>query len=194
MVPELVNAGIFCYADPASIQSGLLAGRPGISGRRRGGVICPFFGCISVMKKPERRKIAREDLPPGEVLCDYCTAKCCRYFALPIDTPTAWRDFEYVRWYLLHDRATIFTEDGDWYLLVHTKCRHLRDDHLCGIYDSRPQICREYSTDACEYEDDWTYERYFETPEQIQEYAEAVLQRPAQDIRSAPPHPLPVLR
>lgn len=146
------------------------------------------------MTLPDRKKIAREDLKPGEVLCDHCTAKCCRYFALPIDTPTTWKDFEYIRWYLLHDRATVFTEDNIWYLLVHTKCKHLRDDHLCGIYDTRPQICREYSTEACEYEDEWTYDRYFETPEQIYEYADAVLQKPGQDIRSPQPAVLPIVR
>ncbi len=44
------------------------------------------------------------------------------------------------------------TEDGTWYILVHTKCKHLRDDNLCGIYETRPQICRDYTTDNCEYE------------------------------------------
>ena len=55
----------------------------------------------------------REDLQPDEVLCDYCPAKCCRYFALPIETPTSRKDFEFIRWYLLHDRATVFTEDDE---------------------------------------------------------------------------------
>ena len=145
------------------------------------------------MTKPNRKKIAREDLKPGEVLCEYCPAKCCRYFALPIETPTTRKDYEFIRWYLLHDQATVFTEDEDWYLLVHTKCKHLGDDNRCGIYDTRPRICRDYTTDACEYEDDWTYERYFETPEQIYEYAEAVLQKPGQDIRSPRPAILPVI-
>ncbi len=146
------------------------------------------------MTLPDRKKISRENLKPGEALCDYCTAKCCRYFALPIETPTTFNDFEYIRWYLLHDRATVFTEDEVWYLLVHTQCKHLRDDNLCGIYETRPQICRDYSTEACEYEDDWTYEKYFESPEQIYEYAEAILQRPGQDIRSPQPPALPVIR
>ena len=195
MVPELVSADIFCYADAASIQSGLPAGRPDGGRRHRVGGICPSLGCIFVMKKPERRKIAREDLPPGEVLCDHCTAKCCRYFALPIDKPRAWQDFEYIRWYLLHERAAVFIEDGEWYLLVHTTCRHLRDDQLCGIYETRPQICRDYTTDACEYEDDWVYDHYWETPEQIEEYAEAVLQRPGQEHpQCAARYPLPLLR
>ena len=145
------------------------------------------------MTQTERAKIAREDLKPGQVLCEHCTAKCCRYFALPIEKPTELKDFEFIRWYLLHDRATVFVEDEDWYLLVHTPCKHLRDDNLCGIYETRPQICREYTTDACEYEDDWTYERYFETAEQVQEYAEAVLQKPGQDIRSPRPPLLPIV-
>ena len=145
------------------------------------------------MTLTDRKKVAREDLKPGEVLCQHCPAKCCRYFALPIEKPTHFKDFEFIRWYLLHEQATIFTEDEDWYLLVHTKCKHLGDDNRCGIYETRPQICRDYTTDACEYEDDWTYERYFETPEQIHEYSEAVLQKPGQDIRSHQPALLPVI-
>jgi Fe-S-cluster containining protein len=140
------------------------------------------------------RKPHREDLKPGESLCDHCVAKCCRYFALPIDTPDTRQDFDFIRWYLLHEGATVFTEEGNWYLLVHAKCQHLQDDNRCGIYHTRPQICRDYSTENCEYEDDWVYDRYFEAPEQVEEYAEAVL-GPAvrSEIRSPRPPLLPVI-
>ena len=140
-------------------------------------------------------KPSREEIPAGDNLCDHCSAKCCKYFALPIDTPTTRKDFDYLRWYLLHDRASLFTEDGDWYLLVHTTCKHLMADNRCGIYETRPQICREYSTDGCEYEDDWTYEQYFETPEQVEEYADALsLETEPKSIRSRrPTTPLPIL-
>lgn len=139
-------------------------------------------------------KPSREEVGPDENLCSYCTAKCCRYFALPIETPTEFSDFEFIRWYLLHDRASVFLDDDVWYLLVHTTCKHLRDDHLCGIYETRPQICRDYTTDACEYDDDWCYEKYFETPEQIWEYQEATLpRRPGQSLRSPKPAALPIL-
>lgn len=138
-------------------------------------------------------KPRREDVDVAK-LCEYCTAKCCKYFALPIETPDNRKEFDFIRWYLLHDRATVFVEDGSWYLLVHTACRHLQDDHRCGIYHTRPQICREYSTKQCEYEDDWTYEQYFETPEQIHEYAEALMgPKRGQSIRSPKPELLPVL-
>ena len=129
------------------------------------------------MKNHENSRIkpTREEIPAGENLCAHCSAKCCRYFALPIEAPEEWKDFEFIRWYLLHERATVFVEDGDWYLLVHNKCKALGDDNLCGAYDSRPQICRDYTTDKCEYEDDWVYDHHGETPEQVLEYAEAVL-------------------
>lgn len=122
-----------------------------------------------------RSRKKREDLKPDEVLCDYCTAKCCRYFALPIDAPTDRDDFEHIRWYMLHGRVSIFVEDETWYLMVHADCQALRDDNLCGIYETRPGICRKYSTDECEYDDDAVYDRFFETPDQLWEYAEAVL-------------------
>ena len=141
-----------------------------------------------------RHRPTREQLQPEESLCQYCPAKCCHYFALPIDTPTRRKDFDYIRWYLLHQGATVFTEGDTWYLLVYSTCRHLQADHRCGIYTTRPQICREYSTDKCEYDDDWVYERYFETPEQVEEYAEMVLpRRRGQSIRSPQPACLPVL-
>lgn len=141
-----------------------------------------------------RLKPRRDQLQPGESLCDHCTAKCCKYFALPIDTPTERQDFDYIRWYLLHNGASVFVDEGTWYLLVHSPCRHLQADNRCGIYETRPQICRDYTTDKCEYEDDWVYEQYFETPEQVEEYMEVVLpKRRGESLRSPRPG-LPVLR
>ncbi|MBM4021059.1 MAG: YkgJ family cysteine cluster protein [Planctomycetes bacterium] len=152
-------------------------------------------------------KPKRDAVDPDRVLCEFCTAKCCRYFALPLETPTTREEFEYIRWFLLHEHATVFTEDGCWYVCVHTVCKHLQDDHRCGIYKTRPQVCREYTTDECEYEDDWVYERSFETPEQVAEYMDAVLgpggdmigdgrrkKNRGKSIRSPKPQLLPILR
>jgi Fe-S-cluster containining protein len=146
---------------------------------------------MATLLKP---KLKREQLPAGDVLCNHCTAKCCRYFALPIEAPDCIQDWEFIRWYLLHDAATVFKEDETWYLLVHTACKHLLADNRCGIYHTRPLICQEYSTEACEYEDDWMYEQYLETAEQAAEYAEAILPRKkGESIRSPKPPLLPVL-
>ena len=124
------------------------------------------------MPKP---KVARADLKPGEILCQHCTAKCCRYFALPIETPKIQKDFEYIRWYLIHGRISIFVDGETWYLMVHNVCDHLQEDNRCGIYQTRPQICRDYTTDDCEYDGDGQYDMLFESAEQIAEFSEALL-------------------
>lgn len=118
--------------------------------------------------------VKRNQLKPGEVLCAHCTALCCRYFSVPIETPTTRKEFDNLRWFMLHGRVTIYVESGTWYLCVYSDCQHLLPDNRCGIYDDRPQICREYSTNKCEYDDSGLHERLFETPEQIAEYAEAI--------------------
>ena len=129
-----------------------------------------------------------DELGPDEIACSYCGAKCCKYFALPIETPDCWEDFEYIRWYLLHDRATVFIEDDTWYLLVHNRCKCLGEDNLCREYETRPQICRDYKTKDCEYEDESVYDHYWETPQQVAEYAEAVLgPRKGQGFRGPKP-------
>ena len=143
-----------------------------------------------MLKKP----IAKEDVPAGKSLCDYCTAKCCKYFALPVDPPENLQDLDFMRWFLLHDKASVFVEDDSWYMLVHTVCKHLQPDNRCGIYETRPQICRDYTTDNCEYDDDSVYEKYFETAEQVAEYAEATFgQEQFGCVRTPEPPMLPIL-
>jgi Fe-S-cluster containining protein len=97
---------------------------------------------------------------------------CCRYLALPIDTPQDQEDFDDIRWYLLHERVAVFVEDGDWYLQIATDCRHLQPDFRCNIYDTRPRICREYTTENCDYHSgDYGWELHFACPEDLDQYA-----------------------
>ena len=143
---------------------------------------------MSPMPKP------RPVLKADESLCDHCSAKCCKYFAWPIDKPTARADYDYMRWAMLHTQTTFFVEEDDWYVLVHTTCKHLQPDNRCGIYYTRPEICREYSTDNCEFDDHYVYEKYFETPEQVVEYVEAVMPpKGRKSIRSEKPALLPIV-
>ena len=150
------------------------------------------------MTNPLRRKprppIPRALLPAGASPCDHCIGKCCRYFSLPIDTPQTWEDFDDIRWYLAHGQTLIYVSDRHWYLMVLTRCGYLQADNRCGIYHQRPRICREFSSDDCEYDDDWKFELVFEHPEQVVEYAEAVLKQvrppasaPAPALVSLPP-------
>mgnify|MGYP002078475252 CR=1 FL=1 len=110
---------------------------------------------------------------PG-ILCEHCTAICCRYIALPIDTPKDRADFDDVRWYLMHEGVSIFVEDGEWYISFTAACRHLQPDQRCGVYETRPRICREYSTSECDYHSgDYGWEQHFTCPEHLDEYVRA---------------------
>jgi uncharacterized protein len=123
----------------------------------------------------KKAKLRRDQLKPDECLCDHCTGKCCRYFSLPIETPSTWDDYDAIRWYLAHGPTLVYVEKETWYLVVMTRCTYLTDDDRCRIYLSRPKICQEYATSECEYDDDWMCEKVFEIPERTWESAEAVL-------------------
>lgn len=107
---------------------------------------------------------------PG-ILCEHCTGFCCRYLALPIEAPETKREFDDIRWYLMHENVSVFVEDGEWYINISTTCRHLKSDNMCGVYETRPQICREYSTDNCDYHSgDYGWEAHLLCPEHLEEY------------------------
>jgi len=78
--------------------------------------------------------------PRRKIQCDKCAGLCCRYFALPIDEPEDWDDYDDIRWFLCHEDIEVFVEDGDWYLNVKNKCNHLSGNgRKCDIYDKRPK-------------------------------------------------------
>lgn len=111
-------------------------------------------------------------------LCDKCSALCCRYFALPIDNPTDVDDYDNIRWYLMHENVVVFIEKKQWYLGVMSRCKHLQDDNRCGIYETRPRVCRKYSTENCDYHGgEYDFSILFTSAEQLREYAEKKLKR-----------------
>lgn len=121
------------------------------------------------------RQPKRSDLPPDANLCGHCTGKCCRYVSISISKPKTWTDFDALRWYLTRRQVNVYSENGHWYVMVVEDCENLLPDNRCGIYESRPQVCRDHKTENCEYEDDYNYDRIFENEDQLREYAEALL-------------------
>jgi Fe-S-cluster containining protein len=109
----------------------------------------------------------------GSCLCEKCAALCCRYFVLEIDKPETRRQFDDVRWYLVHENTFVFIEKRKWYLGVYARCKHLQQDNRCGIYEKRPRICRDYSTENCDYHGgDYDWEILFSSAEQLERYAD----------------------
>ena len=105
-------------------------------------------------------------------LCDRCAALCCRYFALPLDNPDCRKDFDNIRWYLVHENVVVFVEKKQWYIGIMNRCKHLQPDNRCGIYETRPQLCRSYSSDHCDYHGgDYNYEQLFTSAEDLWAFA-----------------------
>lgn len=136
------------------------------------------------MPATHTKKTCRTDLKPGDCLCNHCTGKCCRYFSLPIETPVGHAGFDTIGLYLAHGQTLVYVENGTWYLVVMTRCQYLLRDNRCAVYFNRPRICREYTTDECEYDNDWSFEQVFESPAQVAEFADAVVPVPRGGARS----------
>lgn len=96
-------------------------------------------------------------VPAGEMTaenkCGFCHgSKCCTYITQHMETPRSKKDFEFLLWQISHRGVQAYKDEDGWYLLINTPCTHLEPDGRCGIYASRPQICRDYSNDFCEYD------------------------------------------
>jgi len=116
--------------------------------------------------------MAKQKKKQNKISCEECTGLCCRYFALPIETPEDEEDYDDIRWYLCHKDITVFKEDGDWYINIKNKCKYLSEkDYSCKIYKKRPKICRDYSRKECDLtEGEYDYELHFTDDKQMEEY------------------------
>ena len=85
--------------------------------------------------------------------CGFCTnSLCCHYVTQEIDTPRSKYDYEHLLWQVSHPGVSVYKDADGWTLMFATTCTHLRADGRCGIYEARPQICRDHSNDFCEYD------------------------------------------
>jgi Fe-S-cluster containining protein len=86
--------------------------------------------------------------------CGFCTnSKCCTYITEELATPRSMHDFDHLLWQLSHRDVQAYKDEDGWFLLVNNPCNHLLADGRCGIYADRPQICREYTNDYCEFDE-----------------------------------------
>lgn len=85
--------------------------------------------------------------------CSFCVgSKCCSYVTQQIDTPRSKDDFETLLWQVSHHNVGAYKDEDGWFLIFDSRCSHLLPDGRCGIYDVRPEICRNHSNDYCEYD------------------------------------------
>lgn len=86
--------------------------------------------------------------------CRLCTgSKCCSYVTQHIPAPRSLTDFDFLLWQVSHDGVSVFQADDGWFLQFAARCAHLQADRRCGIYETRPQVCRDYKNDWCEFDE-----------------------------------------
>jgi hypothetical protein len=89
----------------------------------------------------------------SENKCGFCTGSiCCTYITQKIPGPRSRRDFDELLWQLSHEHVQAYKNEDGWFLLVNNRCRHLQNDGRCGIYATRPQVCRDHTNDYCEFD------------------------------------------
>lgn len=120
-------------------------------------------------KRPVRRSLPVVAPPRAEVGCLTC-ALCCSYIAVEIDGPSSVKSATEILWHLYHHQVSVYRDnDDDWVVQFETRCRHLLDDNKCGIYETRPHICREYSEKTCEVNSDEQGQTFY-SPEEFLAY------------------------
>jgi len=105
--------------------------------------------------------------------CSFCEGtKCCVYTTQEIDTPRTKDDFDHMLWQMAHKNIQVYKDEGEWFLLVNNECQFLGDKGMCKIYETRPQLCRDYSNDFCEYDEpaENSFQFYFKTYEELDKY------------------------
>ena len=88
--------------------------------------------------------------PDPPVHCVEC-GRCCTYVAVGINAPRTLRFATDVLWYLYHENVSVFVDwEGQWYVKSDTRCKNLTAHGLCGIYERRPGICKDFDWQECE--------------------------------------------
>ena len=109
----------------------------------------------------------------SENKCSFCEGtKCCVYVTQEMETPRSMDDFDHMLWQLAHKDMQAYKDEDGWFLIAMNKCQFLLPGGGCRIYETRPQVCRDYSNDFCEYDEpaELHFEFYFKTYEELDEY------------------------
>jgi uncharacterized protein len=107
--------------------------------------------------------------------CENCGGLCCKYVAIEIDTPETIKDFEDIKWYVVHKNVNVYVDEDDvWHIEFLTPCEFLGEKGECKIYSKRPKICREYSHEECLFHNDYQEKYHFKTIQDIEKYVREV--------------------
>ena len=103
--------------------------------------------------------------------CDSCKpAKCCLYTSMEIDPPETRKDYEYNLWLIAHKNISFYVDRKIWHINFASRCKFLKKDNRCKIYDKRFSVCRNHDTDSCEDTGDYDFSEYFNNYDELLNY------------------------
>ena len=117
---------------------------------------------------------------PAETKCSFCPGKrCCQYITQKIETPRSKVDFDHLLWQVAHRHVELYRDAEGWFLMFFSPCDKLLPDGRCGIYATRPQLCRDYSNDYCEFDApaEAGFKLHFRTYEELNAYCKKRFKR-----------------
>lgn len=112
---------------------------------------------------------------PVENKCSRCLGStCCTYTTEALGTLRSMADFDHLLWQVSHQGVEVYKDEDGWFLLIRGHCEHLQQDGSCAIYTRRPQVCRDYSNDWCEFDApaENGFELYFQNYAQLLKYCQ----------------------
>jgi Fe-S-cluster containining protein len=98
---------------------------------------------------PMYREARGKSSARSEPSCTAC-GLCCSYVAVEVDTPATVKQATQLLWYVYHEGVSLYVNEDEWMVQFDTTCIHLQPDYRCGVYETRPHICREFSEQDCE--------------------------------------------
>jgi Fe-S-cluster containining protein len=97
-----------------------------------------------------------------------CRGRCCRYITIQIPAPRLKADFDEISWFLAHDDISVYFNARRWHVEFRSRCKHLTEQNLCAIYETRPVVCRGYDADECEYPERPKHDLQFNTQDEFE--------------------------
>lgn len=135
-----------------------------VSGKRFPGVECFVIDSTNIREGNCRMNESEQ--------CEQCKpAKCCMYLTIQVEKPRTLYDFEGMLWRIAHQDIEYFVQEKKWYMMVHNPCRFHDGNSRCRIYESRPKVCRNHSTEKCEFDTPCDFELHIRSYEEMLRYA-----------------------
>lgn len=82
--------------------------------------------------------------------CFECNQECCKSVIIEMDKPETREDWEDIKWQVAHKNVQVILDNEDaWCIEFLTECDEMDENGRCKIYDKRPDMCRNHSSQRC---------------------------------------------